>query len=86
MFYIILYCGAGIYLLLMLAGLLHRDFVRKMNRYQKYGLAAMGGGLLVLGLYYVFFFTFMASPEGQRFRAEQDRLRRQELQTGAGSR
>ena len=80
MFYIILYCGGGIYLLLMLAGLIHRDFVRQMNRNQKYGLVAMGGGLLILGLYYVFLYTYMASPDGRRLKKEQDRLRRMELQ------
>ena len=82
MFYIILYCGGGIYLLLMLFGVLHRDFVSQMNRYQKYGLTAMGGGLLVLGLHYAFLFHFLHSPEGKRFQEEQRRLQTQELPTG----
>lgn len=80
MFYVILYCGGGLYLLLMLVGVLHRDFVKTMNRYQKYGLAAMGGGLLVLGLYYLFLTTYLHSPDGQRLKAEQERLRRIEQQ------
>ncbi len=51
---------AGLYLLLMAVGLLHRKFVSGMNLNRRIGLAILGGGFFLLGLNFVYYYTVQA--------------------------
>ena len=52
MFLAILYVGAGVYLLLMPAGLLHRERMRGVPGPARFGIAVMGIAFVFLGLFH----------------------------------
>jgi len=58
MILVILYIGAGIYMLLMVAGLVQRKFVKTMDRHRKLGLAIFGFMLIILGLYNIHYYFY----------------------------
>ncbi len=80
MFLAILYTAGGLYLLLMAAGLLHRAYMKKMQKPQLTGLIVLGGGFLILGLYYSYFTYYMSTPEGKAQQHLQNELNRRAIQ------
>ncbi len=76
MILVIIYCGAGIYMLLMAAGVLHRSYVKKMPAPAKMGLVLFGGGLLVIGSYYAWYYYFRSTPEGKALIELQEEMNR----------
>jgi hypothetical protein len=53
---IIVYIGAGFYLLAMRFGLLHREYMSKMDDHRRLGLTIFGVGLIILGLYNIHYY------------------------------
>jgi len=56
MFLIILYIGTGCYLLLMRIGLLHREYMKGVDRHRRSGMTILAIGLIVLGLYNIYYY------------------------------
>lgn len=56
MILIVLYFFAGIYILTMSMGFLHKDFVNSMSTGRRNGLAVLGAGFFLLGLSYGFYY------------------------------
>jgi len=63
MILVILYTGAGLYLLLMLSGLLHRDYMKEVNRNRRRGMMILAIGLILLGLYTTYYYYGKHDPE-----------------------
>lgn len=80
MILVVLYCGAGIYMLLMAAGLLHRSYVKRMPPPAKIGLILFGAGLLIIGSYYAWYYYFRTTPEGKALIEIQEDLNRRAIQ------
>jgi len=58
MILVILYIGAGAYMLLMVAGLVQKDFVKTMDPNRKLGLSVFGFMLIVLGIYNIYYYFY----------------------------
>ncbi|MDH5655720.1 MAG: hypothetical protein OEZ34_07425 [Spirochaetia bacterium] len=58
MILVILYIGAGLYMLLMTFGLVQKEFVKQMDRNRKIGLAVFGVSLIVLGFYNIYYYYY----------------------------
>lgn len=82
MFFAILAGGGGLYLLLMAAGILHREYMKSWNRPRKMALTIMGAGFLILGLYFGYLEYFLSTPAGKEFQQLQRDLNRQHLPSG----
>lgn len=71
MILVLLYAIGGFYLVLMAAGLLHRDYVSKMGFHRRLGLLILGGGFFLLGMnltYYYFFQSRKSLEAPERYR------------------
>ncbi|MBI3395050.1 MAG: hypothetical protein HY042_04375 [Spirochaetia bacterium] len=79
MILVVIYCGAGLYLLLMAAGLLHREYVKRMPGAGKAALVLIGGGLLVVGSYYAWYYYYRTTEEGKQLIKMQEELEKGQL-------
>ena len=79
MLFTIIYCGTGIYLLLILKGWIHKDFQTKLDQPRRTGIIAMSVGLIVLGLYYAFHSYFFSTPAGKDYKRLQEDMNREYL-------
>lgn len=77
MFFFLLYAGAGLYVVLIAAGVLHRGWMRGIDEYRRplvrTALALFGFGIFGMGLYYVAIYYY----EDQRRLERQEILERQ---------
>ncbi|MBR31849.1 MAG: hypothetical protein CMN77_11080 [Spirochaetaceae bacterium] len=76
LFFAIVAGFGGLYLILMVAGLLHRDYMKSWNRPRKMALAIMGTGFLILGMYFGYLAYFLSTPEGQEHQRQQREMNR----------
>ncbi len=74
MFFILVYLGIGIYLLLMSFRIIHKNFITEQTPYRIYALRIAGIGFLILGLYYTWFYYFISTPEGKAILEIQKKL------------
>jgi len=56
MILVILYISAGIYLLLMSTGLIQKKYMATMDRHRRLGMIILGVGLIILGLYTIYYY------------------------------
>ena len=80
MFFALLYCGVGAYLVLITMGLLHRDYAKTLDPGRRLGIRVLAGGLLVLGAYYGFHAYFFSTPAGKEYRELERRLQREAVE------
>jgi len=80
MFFAIIYCGAGIYVILMALGVIHKEFKARLDRPRRLGIMLLGGGLIVLGLYYGYHAYFFSTPAGKDYQRLQRDLERGYIQ------
>ncbi|MCB1139446.1 MAG: hypothetical protein KDK23_11850 [Leptospiraceae bacterium] len=86
MFFAIVAGGGGLYLMLMAAGLIHREYMKSWNRPRKLALTVMGAGFFILGMYFGYLAYFLSTPAGQDFQRLQRDLNRDYMQTGPQNR
>ncbi len=65
MILVILYTGAGLYMLLMFFGLIHREYMKTMNRNRRIGLLILALGFLILGVTYSSYYFGDHEKEGR---------------------
>ncbi len=74
MFYILIYLFVGIYFVLMSFKFIHKKYLKNWNRSRILGLRIMGIGFLVLGLYYLWYYYYINTPEGKSILELQKKL------------
>lgn len=89
MILVFLYVVGGAYLLAMSFGLLHKRFVSQMNNSRRLALGILGGGFLLLGANFAYYYTVklketMEAPEIYH-RMERERMEGAQPPRGEGS-
>lgn len=79
-FLAIIYCGLGIYALLLATGKVQKGLVGNINRARRGGLIAFGLGFLVLGFYYAAHEYYLTTDEGQQMQQLEEQMQRQMYQ------
>lgn len=80
MTYALFYGIAGLYLMLMSFGLLHRSYMAGWDGLRILALRIAAGGLIVLSFYYGWHAWFLTTEEGKQIIEMQERMRRQYMQ------
>jgi len=80
MTYALFYGIAGLYLMLMSFGILHRRYMAGWDGPRILALRIAAGGLIVLSFYYGWQAWFLTTEEGKQIIEAQERMRRQYMQ------
>lgn len=80
MTYALFYGIAGLYLMLMSFGILHRRYMAGWDEPRILALQIAAGGLIVLSFYYGWQAWFLTTEEGKQIIEMQERMRRQYIQ------
>lgn len=80
MTYALFYGIAGLYLMLMSFGILHRRYMAGWDGPRILALKIAAGGLIVLSFYYGWQAWFLTTEEGKEIIEMQERMRRQYMQ------
>lgn len=80
MTYALFYGIAGLYLLLMSFGILHKRYMAGWDGPRILALRIAAGGLIVLSFYYGWQAWFLTTEEGKQIIEMQERMKRQYMQ------
>ena len=76
MLFVIVYCGAAIYIFLTVFGVIHKGFAKKLDPPRRFGILIMGSGLMVLGLYYAYHTYYFSTEDGKKLQQMQKQMQR----------
>ena len=79
MFFLLIYGGFGIFLLLYGFGLLKGRLPGNPSGHRRVGILVLGFGLLILGAYYGYLAYFLSTPEGKAHQKLQRKMQRNQI-------